>query len=503
MKRQTRRTFASKILRGVLLITLTNLIFVIAVLAFARPTLVDGITSAYLSSLGEFIKEDARYALLVRDESTTETYVAGIAKLPWIEVFEILDEEGRRLTILGETNWKPDTDEYANHKSIFSVNDSSHLIDSIVVRDRSGSDEVIGYFHIAVNRTPLNLQADRAYNLIIGAIFVGSIFIWMLTSSMAFRSTKSIRLMNSEIGKLQPEHSELIPIDVLPDSVEFVNAQDGINALIRRMGMYRDDVEGRVRERTLELASSLERNREIEAVRRSLIMNLSHDLKTPLTANLGYINLAIEELEDGGETGDFEKSTVLYFLEKSKLSSLLLSDEIRTLLQYSAATDNFKSLELENIDVESLVKESIFVSAHLCSSSENDLVYNHIGRSRFITSPRLIKYIIDGMISNAHKACKRGAVTITTEVIDGQLSLVVHDTGTGIAADEIEKIFDSHFSGSSQSHVGPRGMGIGLSLTRFWVDQLHGEISVATRVGEFTQFTVSIREGTLFQDEED
>ncbi|CAN0476733.1 unnamed protein product, partial [Hapterophycus canaliculatus] len=172
---------------------------------------------------------------------------------------------------------------------------SSHLLE--VIKAATSDDEsmdVVGYVHIEVDSTRLTSPVNKAFIIVVAILLAGSLIFWYLTSSIARRTTRSISALNAHLNRIVPDN--LLPeyLSMKPDTIEIDNVQRGINSLVKRVSSFKDTVDAEVRARTEELADALNKNRETEAVRRSLMMNLSHELKTPLTASLGYLNHAIE-----------------------------------------------------------------------------------------------------------------------------------------------------------------------------------------------------------------
>lgn len=483
-------TLSRKITQVVFLIALAIVLLLSLILAIVRPALNDDLTHGYLDSLGNFVKQDIRYTLLVQDVFATREYVDNIKQFPWIRGVSLQDADRNTLYQSGSVSWTPSVDDYAN--SIHTIGSSSHLLEVIKAATSDGEPmDVIGYVHIEVDSTSLTNPVNRAFIIVVAIVLAGSFIFWYLTSSITRRTTQSISALNLHLNRIDPDN--LLPeyLSLQPDTIEIDNVQRGINSLVQRVSSFKDTVEAEVRARTEELADALDKNKKAEAVRRSLTMNLSHELKTPLTASLGYLNHAIESLQDGNS----DPSNIQTLLHKSRHSSIVLSEEIRTLLQYSASSESNEPAELTRINIKEVVAASISSSSQLTASSGNTVIANHTGRYDFYTSRELLKYILDNLMTNSHRACKDGTITISTNIDDdGWLTLVVHDTGTGIPHDEKERIFEKHFSGSAAPHIGPRGMGIGLSMVRFWIDLLDGNIDVNSSQGEYTRFTVHIPE---------
>ena len=490
MSRRKLLTLSRKVTQVVVLIALVNVLLISLILAIVRPALNANLTQGYLDTLGSYVKQDIRYTLLVQDTIATREYVDNIKQFPWIQGVSLQDADRNTLYQSGSVSWTPSIDNYAS--SIHTIGSSSHLLE--VIKAATSDDvsmDVIGYVHIEVDSTSLTSPVNKAFIIVVAILLAGSLVFWYLTSSIARRTTHSISALNTHLNRIDPDN--LLPeyLSLKPDTIEIDNVQRGINSLVQRVSSFKDTVEAEVRARTDELADALDNNKEAEAVRRSLTMNLSHELKTPLTASLGYLNHAIESLQDGNK----DLSDIQTLLHKSRHSSIVLSEEIRTLLQYSASSETNEPAELTLIDVNEVVAVSISSSSQLTASSGNTVIANHTGRHDFYTSRELLRCILDNLLTNSHRACKNGRITISTNINDdGWLTLDVHDTGMGIPHDEKEHIFEKHFSGSAVPHIGPRGMGIGLSMVRFWIDLLNGNIDVNSTQGEYTRFTVRIPE---------
>jgi signal transduction histidine kinase len=490
MKSRKLQTLPSRITQAVLLIALVNSFLIFLILAIVRPALNDHLTQGYLNSLGRYVKEDIRYTLLVQDTTATREYVNSIRQFPWIQGISLHDADGNKIAHNGSTNWTPSVDEYASR--IHTFGSTSHLLEIIMAASaEDASMDTIGYFHIEVDSSGLTSPVNWAFMIVVAILIAGSLCFWYLTSSIAMRTTQSISAINDYLNQVDPDNAMPEFLALNPDTIEIDNVQRGINSLVQRVGSFKDTVEGEVRERTRELANALDKNRKSEAIRRSLTMNLSHELKTPLTASLGYINHAMESLQDGSEDLLFIQS----LLERSRHSLIVLSEEIRTLLQYSASGETDEPIEFTRIDVSEVVALSVSSSSELTASSGNTIVTDHTGRQHFHTSRELLRCILHNLMTNSHRACKNGTITVSTNIDDtGWLTLIVHDTGAGIPRDEREHIFEKHFSGSAAPHIGPRGMGIGLSMVRFWIDLLDGNIDVESTEGEYTRLTVHIPE---------
>jgi two-component system NtrC family sensor kinase len=94
------------------------------------------------------------------------------------------------------------------------------------------------------------------------------------------------------------------------------------------------------------------------------------------------------------------------------------------------------------------------------------------------------------MFSNAMYAMPDGGnLTITTKTNGKMLHIVVEDTGTGIKSEHLEKVFDSFFTTKTDSI---KGVGLGLSVCYGFIKEHDGDITVESRYGEWTRFTIKL-----------
>lgn len=487
-------SFSQRITRGVFIMALVNAIFVVALITLVRPILVESTTKDYVVNLSNFIREDIKYTFLVQDDVSTQSYLAEISSVPWLQSITLYSPDGELLNSVGVSNWNPSSDELTGSFNVKHIKNVAHNIDTILAKNEIGNDYVVGRIHVSIDGSSISERLNRIIYSIIGVLVLGSLFLWVLMRTYAIRATRSIRELSAGINAIQPEVKGYDPINIHPDSIEISNVQAGVNNLLRGIETNRSELENRVQERTFELASALEHNNRAESVRRSLIMNLSHDLKTPLSSIIMYLDHALEILEEDASSG----VDALPALVSSRRSSVALWEEIKTLLQYSSSTDNTDNIALVSFDICHTVNRSIESINHITKGSNNNVVYRHSGTTEFVTSERLFVYILDNLLTNANKATANGVINIETSVSKaGLLTLVVHDNGVGIPIDVREHIFDKHVSIDIDNHKGPRGMGIGLSLTKFWIDQLGGTVELESDEGEFTKFVVTIKEAHM------
>jgi len=106
------------------------------------------------------------------------------------------------------------------------------------------------------------------------------------------------------------------------------------------------------------------------------------------------------------------------------------------------------------------------------------------------TDSKKLEQIFTNLMSNSLKFTETGEINAFLDFINGALQLKVQDTGIGIQAAQIERIFDGFFQGTTSSESMHGGNGLGLTISKHYVKMIGGTISVASEVGKGSTFTV-------------
>jgi len=242
---------------------------------------------------------------------------------------------------------------------------------------------------------------------------------------------------------------------------------------------YRANLEQKVIERTAQLAEahaqlalSLDELREAKAARDRFFANINHEIRTPLT----LILLAAEGIERSGE--GLSKSTV-DSLDEVKGSTRRLLHLVNSLLQLAAGVEGKLRVRPGPLDVAVVVER---VTRGWRSAAEQraiQIVYVGPPQCPASMDEAALETIVGNFVSNAVKFTPPGGrITVTLEAAPDSATIRVRDTGPGIDADFIPKLFGRFERSASAATTGVRGTGIGLSLSKELVDLQHGSIEV-------------------------
>ncbi|MCF8247872.1 MAG: tetratricopeptide repeat protein [Saprospiraceae bacterium] len=249
----------------------------------------------------------------------------------------------------------------------------------------------------------------------------------------------------------------------------------------------------RIKQKETELAAQLEhaeadKLREMNDVKSTFFANISHEFRTPLT----LIVSPLEQMMNGSFQGDFQK----YYRIMHRNGKRLL-DLVNQLLDLSRLESGKLKLQVSEGDLGKFVSAIAFSFESLADRQHVDLqvVVPKSPLVGYFDSDKLEK-ILSNLISNAFKFTSEGGkVEIrlsadSSSIVNRQSSIVIHDTGIGIAADQLPHIFE-RFSKTTTSEVQP-GSGIGLALTKELVELHGGKIEVESTEGTGSTFTVTL-----------
>lgn len=244
------------------------------------------------------------------------------------------------------------------------------------------------------------------------------------------------------------------------------------------------------RNRQLELrlkAEQLEELNKIDQMKTNLLMNISHELKTPLTLTLGPLELLKEKIDQTEEK--WKKPYAM-----ARRNGRRLQELVQQILDLARLDTNALSLNPEVIEVSQflrLIVES-FESLTLQKKIKLTFEYNGDYFNAKIDRDKIQK-VVTNLVSNAVKFTPEGGhIKVQLKQDNKNFILSVKDNGTGIEESRLDLIFDRFHTNHNKVIGSGEGIGIGLSITKEFVDLHNGKIYVESKIGSGTLFTVSI-----------
>ena len=221
--------------------------------------------------------------------------------------------------------------------------------------------------------------------------------------------------------------------------------------------------------------------KKLDRIKSDFVNTVSHDLRSPLTAILGFSEL----IERAGEINTTQKDYVRR-IQGSVQNITVLVDDLLNLGRIEAGFDSRK----ENVAVDQVIRYAVENFRKRITDKSLNLVLDiPAGIPLVFANPVQVRQMVENMLDNATKYTPNGGlITIRAGVTQSQIVIQFMDTGMGIPALDLPYIFDKFYRSSSSADI--PGTGLGLAIVRSIVENHNGRIWVDSTVGVGSTFTI-------------
>jgi len=244
--------------------------------------------------------------------------------------------------------------------------------------------------------------------------------------------------------------------------------------LYRQIKEFNEELENKIKERTWELEAALRAAEIASNAKSEFLANMSHELRTPLNAIIGFAQLLNEEYF-GGLSGKQSE-----FINNILVSAQHLLNLINDILDLSKIEAGKMELEISEVDIKELLESSLIMikeKAIKHGIALELIVDDSLDGLKMEADERKLKQVMYNLLSNAAKFTPDGGrITIHAKKHGDNIMVSVRDTGIGIEADELEKIFDEFYQVRHVARGKSPGTGLGLSLIKNIVEMHHGSV---------------------------
>ncbi len=334
--------------------------------------------------------------------------------------------------------------------------------------------------------------------LLAGLVFISIILVYAVTSSVNNTVIEQLKRINWNLRAIQ--HGDLNTAVDVKDSKEFLELSDHINSMVASLLRNSEKLKmsEKIRQQKEELEQqhkqleiAVERAEKASRAKSEFLFNMSHDIRTPMNAILGFTNLALESC-------DLE--TQRMYLENIDVSSKQLLDLINNILELSRIENHKIVIEEDLVEVKS-------TCSRLCTIFDGELRKKNLSFnvSQDITHPYLYidathySQIFLNIVGNSIKYTPNGGtITISFRELPGDsgdvctMETIVQDNGIGMSAEFLAHAYDSFSRERTSTASGIQGTGLGLAIVKNLVDLMRGTIAIESQQGQGTKVIIRL-----------
>ena len=283
----------------------------------------------------------------------------------------------------------------------------------------------------------------------------------------------------------------------------FVMAKDDNTGDIMVMVVSKDitDQVKKQREQTQALQDALMQAQHANKAKTTFLSNMSHDIRTPMNAIIGFSTIAVSHIDN--------REQVLDCLQKVLASSNHLLSLINDILDMSRIESGKVQIKEQECNISEQMHNLVNIIQPQIKAKQLELFIDtfEVTNEDVIADPLKLNQVFINLLSNAVKYTPAGG-TVSFRIIQkttfrhgyGDYTFIIKDTGSGMSPEFVEHIFEPIERESTVTQSGIQGTGLGMAMTKNIVEMMNGTISVESKMGEGSTFTVEL--GLKLQDTE-
>ncbi len=246
------------------------------------------------------------------------------------------------------------------------------------------------------------------------------------------------------------------------------------------LSIIRDNTERKKLQSDLIFAK--EKAEQNDRLKTIILTNMSHELNTPMSGIIGFSEILMLELEDKNHN---EMASLIH------KSSTRLNDTLTSILDLSKLESEKVSLNFETINLVPVIINSVESYINIAQDKNVEIVTDFSEEKILVKADvNILTKIIKNLLNNAVKYTEKGMIRISAKYDADKTIIKVEDSGIGIPKTDIEKIFEPFRQVSEGSTRVYEGTGIGLTITKKFVELLGGNILIDSSNNEGTKVTI-------------
>jgi signal transduction histidine kinase len=319
----------------------------------------------------------------------------------------------------------------------------------------------------------------------LASIAFGGLAAWVI----GFGVSRPIRSMARGMRELADGNLEA-DTDVTDRNDEIREMADAVQVFRGSMVQVRELAE-KQRLAAVEVREAKEAAEAANHAKSAFLANMSHELRTPMNAILGYSEML---MEDAGDSGDGEVVADLKKIHQSGSHLLALINDVLDLAKVESG--KMEALA-EDFEIDALLDEVSATAEPLMNKNDNRLrIERGDGLGRAHQDLTKLRQSLLNLLSNAAKFTHEGTVTLKAERGPNEgvdwITLSVRDSGIGIPADKIDRVFEEFGQADETTSREYGGTGLGLAISRRFCQMLGGELTAESRERVGSTFTIRV-----------
>jgi signal transduction histidine kinase len=240
-----------------------------------------------------------------------------------------------------------------------------------------------------------------------------------------------------------------------------------------------------------ELVAATEEARRAGTAKSDFIARMSHELRAPLNAIIGYSEILLEDPDLGDD------ATTVADLARIRSAGHYLLKLVNRILELSRAEAGGTDISSEWVDARDLVQAVIREVAPAAAKNGDTISFLEQGKlGQIYTDTARLKQVLTNLLENAAQYTHNGAITVTASRVAAeggdQVTISVADNGPGIEPERLPYLFNNFHTFDDDDHRSAGGAGLGLALSKKFCDLLSAKISVESALGRGAVFSVSL-----------
>ena len=329
---------------------------------------------------------------------------------------------------------------------------------------------------------PLAPLQETLWRSLLTVAGIGLLVVIVTLIAISIRATRLLRPIEQlRLGAARIGGGDLAQRISVKSGDEFEALADQFNDMTGRLQESYAGLERKVEERTRQL--------EVASQHKSqFLANMSHELRTPLNAIIGYSEILQEDVAGLGQ------ENLIADLKKIESSGRHLLGLINDILDLSKIEAGRMDVFIEDVEIVPLLEEVRAIIVPMAEKNSNKIEFrlaDNLGTMR--TDRTKLKQSLLNIFSNGSKFTQNGRLMLVADRFETDKQMVrfaISDTGIGMTAEQLGRLFQAFSQAEASTATKYGGTGLGLAITRNFCRMLGGDVTVASKPGEGSTFTI-------------